>query len=149
MVDLVQLLRQNSLIEDRPAQFSVVRDDGAYNRDNTVGYPLDQLMVRLSEAGRSNPHTITVTGLRTSDKFPNLFREYTAHEEALSAWLTLKLVCGNIRASKGFEMDFSEVDFLNDDPQLSIRLLRNKLETLVGGPLDAECYSAEGAEEMP
>lgn len=146
LLSVLRLLRRDGLLEERGAQISVLYSDG-----DTLGNPeswrsLERIDELLSQAEQRGTRVVTISGLRTSETFPNLFEEYANDERAMSAYLRLCAVCGSTGASRGFEMEFSEVDFLADDPRISPALLQRRLEEIVGAPLAPSCFGADPEE---
>lgn len=148
LLSVLRMLRRDSLLEDRGGECSVLYTDGSTLEDPEAWRPLDAIERILEDAERQGARIVTVTALRTSDRFPNLFEEYANDERAMSSYLRLCAVCGSTGASRGFEMEFSEVDFLADSPSVSPALLQKRLEDVVGVSLTPSCFGADPEEIM-
>jgi len=147
LVELLSWMRGCSLVEESPGRCDIVWTDGSTSQAPGAYLPLDDIVSRLQQAQQRNPRSISISGLRTGEGFPNLFRDYASGEESLAAWLTLQMTCGTSPVSRGFRLEFSDVDFLADNPRMPSSSFLQQLQSLVDARLVPSCYTMEATEE--
>lgn len=148
LLDVLRFLREHALLEARGALCSILGVDGSSNADREAWLGLDEVERRLLAAGDDGARVLTLSGMRTGDGFPNLFWEYANDEATLAGTLRIVMVCGSTPASRGFEMEFSEVDFLDETPVLTLTSLHDALTAMVGAPLTLGCFNEDPAEML-
>lgn len=138
LLDTLTLLRHESLIDNRAVTL-VTEYDPPERLEPSA------LHQRLHELASVRARDIRIRGLRTVESFPNPFVDYTLNEEVVQAWINLRFVC-TPPSERRFEMQFVEPEFLADTPVVRASALMAELNTLVGTPLVAACYSQEPAQ---
>ena len=148
MRDLLRWLTEQHLVEDHGVCWLslVTSDSQVYRRE---GYTtMDELLDHLDEACSDFPiRILNVGGLRTSPTFPNPFHEFTTGETALSGWLSLRIVSGTTATARGFEAEFTEVDFIHDSPTPPLIDLDQQLQAILGVKPLAGCFSIEPEDD--
>jgi len=145
-LEVFRYLRRGGLIDERSAQCSILSADGIPDAARDAWAAPHEVEWKIERAARDGARVITLSGLRTTDRFPNPFHEYTIDEPTLAAFIRIRFVCGATPAAQGFEMEFTEVDFLADTPRIPIDALMRALQERVGAPLSMGCYQEEMAE---
>jgi hypothetical protein len=142
LADLVSLLKREDLIDARGATLSLRAGDAVPTR-----LPLLEGRALGARLAGERAQVLEVSGMRTADRFPNPFLQYTLGEEVIEAWV----VARHVRQPAGerrFELEFIEPQFLADVPLITPHRLVAQLKTVVGTSLTAECVSTE-PEERP
>lgn len=145
LVDLMSLLMREKLLDERAATLAVRSADGSWMREGQPLAPAD-IRQRIREIAAQKPVSVEVTGLRTADRFPNPFWQYTLDEEVIAAWLNLRYV-SDPPGERHFALEFVEPDFLADTPAFPPFLLMAQLKTVVGTTLIADCQTTEPEQE--
>lgn len=146
--DLLRWMAEQHLVEDQGVCWLslVTSDSQVYRREGYTS--LDELLHHLDEACSDFPiRILNVGGLRTCPTFPNPFQDFTNGETALSGWLSLRVVSGTTATARGFEMELTEVEFIDDLPATPLGDLEQHLQAILGVKPLAGCSSLEPEDD--
>lgn len=146
--DLMRMLCAHGLVEDCGVTWLslVTADSQVLRRDGYTG--LDELLGDLEQTGADFPIRVSsLGGLRTGEGFPNPFGEYTRGEASLSGWLSIRVVSSSTPATRGFEMELTEVEFIDGRPRITRERLEDELRMILGVRPTTGCFSMEAEHD--